>query len=197
MRTIFLVFSYFFSSLFINRNRPLDTNIMHEPPLNNTKSIYNYSATNIDGKNESLSIYKGKVLVIVNVASQCGNTPQYELIEKFYKQYKDKGVVVLGFPANNFGGQEPGSNKEIKQFCTLKYAVTFPMYGKISVKGSDKDPVYQFLTTKEKNGVEDSEVQWNFQKYVINKEGHLVGHFSPRMQVDDKGFISTIDALLK
>jgi glutathione peroxidase len=196
MRIIFLVIPYFFSTLFLNRNRSMDTARLNELPLDAKNSIYQYTVKNIDGEMVSLSKYKGKVLVIINVASECGNTPQYERIENFYKNYFNQNVVVLGFPANNFGGQEPGSDKVIKAFCSSKYSVTFPMFSKISVKGDDMAPLYKFLTSKDLNGVEDSEVRWNFQKYVINKDGYLVGHFSPRMEVTDEGFMATIKKLL-
>ncbi len=197
MRTLLLAIPYFFSTLLINRNRPIEFERANKLPLDAKNSIYQFSMKTIDGSLESLSKYKGKVIVIVNVASECGNTPQYEGIEKFYKEYKDKGVVVLGFPANNFGGQEPGSDSEIKKFCTSKYAVTFPMYSKISVRGADAHPLYQFLCSKEKNGVEDSEVRWNFQKYVINKDGYVAGHFNPSVKVSDAGFLESINSLLK
>ena len=133
------------------------------------KTIYDFTVKDIDGKDVPLSQYKGKVLLIVNVASMCGNTPQYKDIETLYKKYKSKGLVVLGFPANNFMGQEPGSNKEIKDFCNKEYAVTFPMFSKISVKGGDIAPLYSYLTQKAQNGNIDAPVKWNFQKILIGK----------------------------
>ena len=136
------------------------------------KTVYDFKVKNIDGKEVSLSQYKGKVLLFVNVASMCGNTPQYKDIENLYKKYSDKGLVVLGFPANNFMGQEPGSDKEIKDFCTREYAVTFPMFSKISVKGGNQAPLYKYLTSKAENGVADAEVTWNFQKMCIRDRFH-------------------------
>lgn len=160
-----------------------------QPPAG---SVYDFTLNDIDGKPVSLSDYKGKVLVLVNVASQCGLTPQYEQIEAFYEQWKDKGVVVLGFPANNFMGQEPGTNEEIKTFCSTKYGVTFPMFSKISVKGKDIHPLYAYLTQKDKNGRHEGEVSWNFQKFLINKEGHLVKVFTPRTLVTSEEFLAGV-----
>jgi glutathione peroxidase len=160
--------------------------------IENDKSVYDYTLMDIDGKPVSLGNFKGKVLVIVNVASKCGLTPQYEQIETFYDNYKDKGVVVLGFPANNFMGQEPGSNEEIKTFCSTKYGVSFPMFSKISVKGDDIHPLYQYLTKKEMNGWHEGEVSWNFQKFLVNKEGKLVKVFSPRTQVTSEEFLNGV-----
>lgn len=155
-------------------------------------TIYDFTLNDIDGNPVSLNDYKGKVLVLVNVASQCGLTPQYEQIEAFYEQWKDKGVVVLGFPANNFMGQEPGTEAEIKTFCSTKYGVTFPMFSKISVKGKDIHPLYAYLTQKDKNGWHEGDVSWNFQKFLINKEGHLVKVFSPRTQVTSEEFLAGV-----
>jgi glutathione peroxidase len=164
---------------------------------NNKKSIYDFTMKDIDGHSVSLSQYKGKVVVFINVASKCGFTPQYESIEKFYETYKDKGVVVLGFPANNFFGQEPGTDEEIKTFCTSKYNVTFPMFSKISVKGDDMNPLYQFLTKKELNGSTDNSVKWNFHKIIVDKSGKVVTEFSSKTKPTDEEFLKTIDALLK
>src|SRR3954466_3986609 len=157
------------------------------------KTVYDFTMKDIEGKDVSLSQYKGKVLLIVNVASMCGNTPQYRDIETLYKKYKDKGLVVLGFPANNFMGQEPGSNKEIKEFCTKEYGVTFPMFSKISVKGKDIDPLYSYLTQKSENGNVDAEVKWNFQKFLISKNGTVVTSISPKTSVNDATVMSAID----
>ncbi|MEY4876484.1 MAG: putative glutathione peroxidase BsaA [Bacteroidota bacterium] len=161
------------------------------------KSVYEFAMKDIDGNAVSLSKYKGKVLVFVNVASKCGYTPQYESIEKFYELYKDKGVVVLGFPANNFFAQEPGTDEEIKSFCTSKYNVTFPMFSKISVKGDDMNPLYQFLTKKELNGVTDNSVKWNFHKIIVDKNGKVVTEFASKTKPTDESFLKTIDELLK
>jgi len=144
------------------------------------KSFYDFKVTDIDGKPYDLSALKGKKVLVVNTASRCGNTPQYSDLEKLYEEYKDKDFVVLAFPANNFMGQEPGTNEEIKNFCSENYGVTFPIMSKISVKGKDMDPLYKWLTDKELNGVMDSEVSWNFQKYMIDENGHLVGYANPK-----------------
>src|SRR5437763_12205873 len=142
-----------------------------------TNSVYDFTLKDIDGKEASLAQYRGKVLLLVNVASRCGLTPQYEGLEKVYLKYKDRGLVILGFPANNFGGQEPGTNEEIKTFCSLKYNVTFPMFTKISVKGDDKAPLYQFLTAKETNPAFAGEIKWNFTKFLVDRSGKVVSRF--------------------
>jgi glutathione peroxidase len=144
------------------------------------KSFYDYTVSDIDGNTFKLSSLKGKKVLVVNTASKCGNTPQYADLEKLYLEFKERNFVIIGFPANNFMGQEPGNNEEIKNFCTVNYGVTFPLMSKISVKGKDKDPLYEWLTSKELNGVMDSEVTWNFQKYMIDEEGKLVGMVTPR-----------------
>ena len=135
------------------------------------KSVYEFTMKDIDGKDVKLETYKGKVALIVNTASQCGYTPQYEGLEKIYGKYKDQGFVVLGFPANNFGGQEPGTNAEIKEFCTLKYKTTFPVFAKISVKGEDQHPLYKYLTSAETNPKFAGDIKWNFNKFLIDKIG--------------------------
>jgi glutathione peroxidase len=140
------------------------------------ESIYDIEVTTIDGEVVKLEKFKGKKLLIVNTASKCGYTPQYEELEKLYEKYKDQ-LVVLGFPCNQFGGQEPGSEKEIKAFCTKNYGVTFPMFSKIDVKGENQHPLYRWLTNKELNGVESSKVKWNFHKYLIDENGNYIAHF--------------------
>jgi glutathione peroxidase len=144
------------------------------------KTLYDFTVKDIDGKEFKLSSLKGKKVLIVNTASQCGNTPQYADLEKLYTEYGNKNFVIIGFPANNFGSQEPGTNEEIKTFCTANYQVTFPMMSKISVKGNDMDPLYKWLTSKKENGVMDSEVTWNFQKYMIDAKGNLVDFVNPK-----------------
>jgi glutathione peroxidase len=169
---------------------PIESNI-------SANSVYDFSMISIEGEIINLSKYKGKVLVIVNTASKCGLTPQYKELEAFYKTYKEKGVEVLGFPANNFLSQEPGTNKEIANFCLSNYGVSFQMFSKISVKGKDIHPLYQYLTQKSKNGILDAAVSWNFQKFVIDQNGKLITSFSPKTSVSEPEFIKNIDDLLK
>lgn len=138
-----------------------------------SKSLYSFTVKDIDGKDVKLSTFKGKVALVVNTASQCGYTPQYGGLQKLYTKYKDKGLVVLGFPANNFGGQEPGSEKQIKAFCTSKFHVTFPMFSKISVLGKDIHPLYKYLITK----TGGADVSWNFNKFLVNRKGEVVARF--------------------
>ena len=146
-----------------------------------TKSIYDFKVESLDGGTIDFAAYKGKKILIVNTASKCGYTPQYEGLEKLSKQYKDK-LVIVGFPANNFLFQEPGSNKDIQGFCQKNYGVTFPMAAKISVKGRDMHPVYVWLTQKKYNGYSDNAVKWNFQKYLIDEKGQLVEVFAPGVE---------------
>jgi len=154
---------------------------------NTTKKddLYAIKVKDIIGNKVSMSRYKGKVLLIVNVASKCKHTNQYEDLQTLYDEYQDKDFVVLGFPANNFGQQEPGSDQEINSFCTSRYGVTFPMFSKISVKGDNIHPLYQYLTNKNENGKLDAPVQWNFQKFLIGKDGKLIRTFKPNERVRD------------
>ena len=154
-------------------------------------SVHEFTLNSIDGKPAPLSAYEGKVVLIVNVASRCGFTPQYAGLEALYEKYKDRGFTILGFPANNFGGQEPGTNEEIKTFCTTKYNVTFPMYSKISVKGDDKAPLYQFLTAT------GGEIQWNFTKFLVDKDGKVVARFEPKVTPDSPDVASAIEKALR
>ncbi|MCL6217880.1 glutathione peroxidase [Zunongwangia pacifica] len=140
----------------------------------NDKTIYQFKVENINGETFDLNSLKGKKVMIVNTASKCGFTPQYAELQRIYEQYKDQGFVIIGFPSNDFGNQEPGSNEEISEFCQQNYGVEFPMMAKIKVKGEEKHPLYQFLTEQSQNGFKDSEVKWNFQKYLIDKNGRLV-----------------------
>ena len=156
------------------------------------KSFYDFKVKDIDGNDFDLSTLKGKKVLVVNTASKCGNTPQYEQLQALYEKYGDKKFVIVGFPANNFGQQEPGTNAEIEEFCTKNYGVTFPMMSKISVKGSDMNPLYKWLTTKNENGVLDSEVTWNFQKYLIDENGKLVKTVAPKVKPDDEQIVSWI-----
>lgn len=156
-----------------------------------TKSLHDFTVKTLEGKSVSLSTFKGKKVVILNVASECGFTPQYADWQKFYDVNKSK-IVVLGFPANNFGGQEPGSNKEIATFCQKNYGVTFPVFEKVSVKGSDKAPLYQWLTTKELNGWNTQEPSWNFCKYLVDENGQLVKFFASDIKPTSPAFLQAI-----
>ncbi len=165
--------------------------------FNNTvnESIYEFPVTDIDGNEMSLEKYKGKVILIVNVASKCGYTPQYEGLQNIYEEYKDEGLVILGFPANNFNGQEPGTEEDIKQFCTLNYGVTFPMSSKVSVKGEDQDPLFSYLTSLPNEDFE-GEINWNFEKFLIDKEGNLTRRFRSKVEPESKELTSAIKSLL-
>jgi glutathione peroxidase len=160
------------------------------------KSPLDYKATSIDGKEVDLSQYKGKVTLVVNVASQCGNTPQYAGLEKLYDKYKDQGLVVMGFPANEFGKQEPGSNDEIAQFCKQNYGVEFPMFSKIVVKGEGIDPIYKHLTSKETNPQFAGDVTWNFEKFLIGKNGQVVARFKPKTSPESEEVVKAVEAEL-
>ncbi len=156
-------------------------------------SIYNFTMKTIDGKEISLADYRGKPLLIVNVASKCGFTPQYKGLEALYQKYKDRGLVILGFPANNFMGQEPGTDAQIKEFCTLNYGVTFPMFAKISVKGADIHPLYKLLTeSSEPSGP----ISWNFNKFLIDKEGHIAARWGSRTAPESKELIAKLEETL-
>jgi len=143
-------------------------------------TFHDFKVETIDGEMISLSQFKGKKVMVVNTASKCGLTPQYTDLQKLYDTYRDENFVIVGFPANNFMNQEPGTNEEIATFCQANYGVTFPMMAKISVKGEDIHPLYQWLTSKDKNGVLESDVKWNFQKYLIDEQGRLVKMIPPR-----------------
>ena len=160
------------------------------------KSIYDFKMKDINGKEVGLDAYKGKVVMIVNVASKCGFTPQYEGLQKLFQTYKEKGFVILGFPANDFLGQEPGTDEEIKQFCSLKYNVTFPMFSKIVVKGKGQHPLYTFLTGKETNPDFAGDISWNFNKFLVNREGKIVARFGSRDKPESESVTKAIEAAL-
>jgi len=161
------------------------------------KSVYEFTMKDIEGKDVKLDTYKGKVSLVVNTASKCGLTPQYEGLQALYDKYKDKGFVILGFPANNFMGQEPGTEKEIKDFCTLNYKVSFPMFSKISVKGTDQHPFYTYLTNKESNPGFEGDITWNFEKFLVGKDGKVIARFSPKTKPEDPKIVEAIEAALK
>lgn len=156
-------------------------------------SLHDFTVKSIDGNEFKLSQLKGKKVLVVNTASKCGFTSQYEQLEELYKTYKDQDFIIIGFPANNFKSQEPGTNEEIKTFCQVNYGVTFPMMSKISVKGDDIHPLYIWLTTKEQNGVMDSHVKWNFQKYLIDEKGQLVKTLSSKTSPLDDEIVNWIN----
>ena len=159
-------------------------------------SIYDFTLPSIDGKPMPLADFKGKVILVVNVASRCGFTPQYTALESVYEKYKDQGFVILGFPANNFGGQEPGTNAEIKTFCSAKYSVTFPLYGKVSVKGDDQTPLYKYLTTSA-NPSFAGDIKWNFTKFLVDRNGNVVQRFEPQTTPDSPEVLAAIEKALK
>ena len=157
-------------------------------------TIYDFKMKNIDGKDVKLSRFRGKVLLVVNVASKCGNTPQYTALESLYKDNRGKGLVVLGFPANNFGQQEPGTDAEIKEFCSATYQVNFPMFSKISVKGDDEDPLYKWLIAN--SDQPDEQIDWNFAKFVIGRDGKVFKRFKSRVKPDSPEVMDAINAAL-
>jgi glutathione peroxidase len=154
----------------------------------NAQSIHSFTVKSIDGKNLNLASFKGKKILIVNTASKCGYTPQYEGLEKVYEQYKDK-LVILGFPCNQFGGQEPGSNEEIVAFCKKNYGVSFPLADKIDVKGDHIAPIYQWLTMKSKNGILDASIGWNFNKFLIDENGKMMAYFPSNIKPDSEDIL--------
>jgi len=157
-------------------------------------SVYDFTLNSIDGAAAPLSGFKGKVVLLVNVASKCGYTPQYAGLEKLYEAYKDKGFVIVGVPANDFGKQEPGTNEEIKTFCSRNYRVTFPMMSKVSVKGSDKTPLYQYLTdTSAKTG---GEIKWNFTKFLVDRKGNIISRFEPAVTPDSPDMVKAVEQAL-
>jgi len=160
------------------------------------KTVYDFNLNSIDGQPTALSTFRGKVMLIVNVASRCGYTPQYSGLEALYEKYKDRGFVIVGIPANNFGAQEPGTNQEIKTFCTAKYHVTFPMMAKVSVKGSDITPLYAFLTGKSAHPSTGGEIGWNFTKFLVGPDGKVLGRFDSAVEPDSKELISAVEKAL-
>ena len=160
--------------------------------MNAQTTFHDFTVGDINGKEYPLSQLKGKKVLVVNTASKCGLTPQYEGLQALYEKYGGDDFEIIGFPANNFMKQEPGTDEEIATFCSVNYGVSFPMMSKISVKGKDQHPVYKWLTSKEENGKESSKVSWNFQKYLIDEEGNLVGHFGPKTKPDHEDLVSWI-----
>ena len=159
-------------------------------------SIYDFTMKSIDGQPVSLKTYSGKVVLLVNVASRCGFTPQYAGLEALYEKYKDRGLVIVGIPANNFGSQEPGTNEEIKKFCSPKYNVTFPMMAKVSVLGEDKTPLYQFLTDKSQDPQFGGDIKWNFTKFLFDRKGNLLARFEPNVTPDSPEVQTAVESAL-
>lgn len=161
-----------------------------------TKSVHEFSAKTIDGNEKKLSDYKGKTLLIVNVASECGLTPQYDGLEQLHEKYADQGLAVLGFPANEFGGQEPGSDDSIKTFCQTKHGVRFDMFGKVKVKGDGIAPLFDFLTSKSENPEFGGSIKWNFNKFLVDKEGKVIGRFEPTVEPTSAEVVQAIEKAL-
>jgi glutathione peroxidase len=157
------------------------------------KTVYDFTMKDIDGKPADLSQYKGKVALVVNVASKCGNTPQYKNMEAIYEKYKDKGFEILAFPANEFGKQEPGTNAQIKEFCTSTYNTQFPLFSKIVVKGDGQAPLYQYLTSTDANAKTAGDIKWNFTKFLVSKDGKVVARFEPKVKPDEPEVIEAIE----
>jgi glutathione peroxidase len=173
------------------------TGVLMSASLFGASNVLEFTLNSIDGKPAPLAQYKGKVLLLVNVASKCGFTPQYTGLESVYEKYKDRGLVVLGFPANNFGQQEPGTDAEIKTFCTRNYNVSFPMYSKISVNGEDKAPLYQFLTDKAANPATGGDIQWNFTKFLVDRNGKVIARFESNITPESPEVTAAIEKALQ
>ncbi len=174
----------------------LITLIIMMPSVERNDNVYKYELNSIDGKNISLEQFKGDVLLIVNTASECGFTGQYAGLQELHESYSEKGLKVLGFPANNFGGQEPGTDEEIAQFCELNFGVTFQLFSKISVKGEDQHPLFKHLTDAE-NPDFTGEIGWNFEKFLIDRNGNLLRRFNTRVTPNDEELIESIELALK
>jgi len=164
---------------------------------NPVKNVLDFSMKSIDGREIALNQFQGKVLLLVNTASKCGFTPQFKALEAIYKRYMDQGLVILGFPANNFFGQEPGTDKEIKDFCMINYGVSFPMFSKISVRGKNIHPMYKFLVEKESNPKFAGKIAWNFTKFLVDRQGNVVARFEPKKVPDDPEVIGAIENALQ
>jgi glutathione peroxidase len=161
------------------------------------RGVLDFSMQDIGGRETALAQYRGKVLLLVNTASKCGLTPQYKALEEVYKRYRDQGLVILGFPANDFLGQEPGTNAEIKEFCLINYGVSFPMFAKISVRGKGIHPLYKFLVEKETNPRFAGKIAWNFTKFLVDRKGEVIARFEPRTVPDDPAVIAAIEKALQ
>ncbi len=183
-------------SIFIIQTSFKGSTMTKQQPLTE-KSLYDFVMKNIDGQEVKMEQYRGKVLLIVNVASKCGFTPQYAGLQKLYLKYRDQGFYVLGFPANNFLSQEPGTDEEIKNFCSTTYDVTFPMFAKISVKGKDKHPLYRFLTEEATDPEFAGEISWNFNKFLADTSGKIIARFGSKVKPEDEQLVTAIEIALK
>lgn len=192
MKNIFRLFAFALTIIGCKQQESLNKNLASTSTMEKA-SIHQFKVQDLEGNNFDFSTLKGKKIMVVNTASKCGLTPQYKDLQAIYDNYKDDNFIIIGFPANDFMSQEPGTNDEIATFCERNYGVSFPMMNKISVKGKEIHPVYQFLTQKAKNGVADSEVEWNFQKYLLNEEGQLDMIISPRTLPTDEKITNWIE----
>jgi len=179
------------TALLISRHSPLSAADQNKVP-----PVLDFEMNSLGGKPVSLKDYQGKVVLIVNTASECGATPQYEPLQKLYEKYQDKGLVVLGFPCNQFGAQEPGSAKEIQEFCTANYGVTFPMFAKIDVNGENAAPLYKFLTSKKTDSEFAGKINWNFEKFLISRDGNVVGRFATIINPASADFVKAVETEL-
>lgn len=193
MKSVFIVIAVLmFVALVLSQSRA-DNSEKKKANTSSQSSVHEFSVETIDGQTKNLADYKGKILLIVNTASRCGFTPQYKAMEELYKKYKDRGFEILAFPANNFMGQEPGANEEIKQFCELNYHITFPLFSKISVKGKDIHPLYRFLT--EASG-HDGPIAWNFNKFLVDGDGKVVARYGSRMEPHSLELVGALEKVL-
>jgi glutathione peroxidase len=186
LRSLLVAFTIFGASI----------NAMQTQAANADKNVLNNTVKNIEGQSVELSKYEGKVVLIVNVASRCGHTPQYTKLQEIFDKYKEKGFVVLGFPCNQFGSQEPGSNEEIQKFCSSKYKVTFDLFDKVEVNGADAAPLYKQLTALDAKPKGTGAVKWNFEKFVLNRKGEVIGRFDPKVTPDNADLVAMIEKAL-
>lgn len=193
MKNIFRLFAFALTIIGCKQQESLNKNLVTNNNSMERASIHQFKVQDLEGNDFDFNSLKGKKIMVVNTASKCGLTPQYKELQALYDKYKDSNFIIIGFPANNFASQEPGTNEEIATFCERNYGVSFPMMSKISVKGEDMHPLYQFLTQKSKNGIEDSEVSWNFQKYLINENGEVAKVISPKTAPNDTEIINWVE----
>lgn len=193
MKNIFRLFAFGLTLIGCKNQENLNKNLVTNKNTMERASIHQFKVQDLEGKDFDFSTLKGKKIMVVNTASKCGLTPQYKDLQAIYDKYKDDNFIIIGFPANDFMHQEPGTNDEIATFCERNYGVSFPMMNKISVKGKEMHPVYEFLTQKAKNGVADSDVEWNFQKYLLNEDGQLDMIISPRTLPTDEKITNWIE----